>query len=599
MKIKPYNDFTWWLNLNQSSNIKDNQFVVAKNMFYNNSKQIQSRRWYRKFGNNVWSAPISSYFFFQRDDTLESIAIIFSGGVMYKYNESWNTRTSIKTWLFEFETLPWETNKRTRRDFAVYKNIVYMCDGVNIYASFDWTTYTSIGVWSAITWTTGDNTTDTFTKATHWLADWDEIYLSWWTLPTWITSWQVYYVISSATNTFKISTSKNWSAVDFTTNWSWFSVYKLSQPRCRYISYLYDTIFGAWDDWNPSTLYHTNTWPTDWTDINQNVVVIGWDEAGRINWMSEYAQLVLVMKDQKIYTYLAWQEVNPIDSQTGWYSDRTIHSIGNTLAYFNERWIDALQNRSWVGWVSAIESKPLSDNVRRLIELIKADNYRSCVSWYVKETNNYYFSFDTNGDDIPDTTLVYNSLVWAWTEYIYPEIYDYGWYIDTSWNRKYIFASAVWWQCYEFEYWYSDTWIDIETELQTKPFWSDDYSQFKEYQLVDITWRKQVNWLPLNVDIIVWDTTVRTVQITDSQTIEETEAITLWTYPIWVEWIWWWTWELPAITLQKYSVKIPIFSRWTTISVRMYASWVQWILETLRVWYDNSTIEIFNSNNIL
>jgi hypothetical protein len=598
MKIKPYNDFTWWLNLNQSSNIKDNQFVVAKNMFYNNSQQIQSRRWYRKFGNNVWSAPITSYFFFQRDDTLESIAIMFSGGVMYKYDESWNTWTSIKTWLFEFETLPWETNKRTRWDFAVYKNVIYMCDGVNTYASFDWTTYTSIGVWSAITGTTGDNTTDTFTKSTHWLVDWDEVYLSLWTLPTWITSWQVYYVIGSTANTFKISTSKNWSAVNFTTNWSWFSVYKLSQPRCRYISYLFNAIFGAWSDGAPSTLYHTEWQPLDWNNISYTEVVIWWDEIWRINWISEHWQLVTVFKDQKIYTYLPWQEVNPIDSQTWWYSDRTIHSIGNTLAYFNERWIDALQNRSWVWWVSAIESKPLSDNVRSLIELIKADNYRSCVSWYIKETNNYYFSFDTNGDDIPDTTLVYNSLVWAWTEYIYPEIYDYGWYIDSDWDRQYIITSWSWWQCFEYEYWYDDVGTKIETELQTKPRDNDDPAQVKEYSFVDVTGRKEDTEEPLNIDIIVWWEVIRSVTVDSSNLNTSEQSIRISTTPISIAPVWWWDDINDNKILYKYSVKIPLYSRWIDMSVRLSASWVQWILEKIRVWYDNSTIELFNYNNI-
>lgn len=599
MNIKQYNNFTWWLNLTQSSTIKDSEFVISKNVYYNNSKQIQTRRWYRKFGNNVWSSPISSYFFFQRDDNLERIAIMFSGGVMYKYNEWTTTWDSVQTWLFEFETLPWETTKRTRRDFAVYKNVVYMCDGVNTYAQYDGATYSAIWVWTAITWTTWDNTTDTFTKSSHWLVDWDEIYLSWGTLPTWITSWQVYYVISSSTNTFQVSTSKNGSAVDFTTNGSWFSVYKLLQPRCRYISYLLDTVFGAWDDGNPSTLYHVTPQSADATDIVQNVVVIWWDEAGRINGLSEFWQLVNVFKDDKIYTYLIGQSVDVVDSQTWWYSNRTIHSIGNTLAFFNERWIDVLQNRSWVWGTSAIESKPLSDNVRSLIENIKANNYRSCVAWYIKETNNYYFSFDTNGDDVPDTTLVYNSLVWSWTEYTFPEIYDYGWYIDSNWDRKYIFTSWVWWQCYEYEYWFSDAWVAIESVLQTKPYDFDDPAQVKEYQFLDITWWKQVNWLPLNIDIIVWDTTVRSVQVLDDQTQETTEAITLWTYPIGTEWIWWWTNELPAITLNKFSVKIPMFSRGQTISVKLSASWVQWILEKMRLWYDNSTIELFNTNNIL
>ena len=63
-------------------------------------------------------------------------------------------------------------------------------------------------------------------------------------MPTGIAQYQVYYVISSATNTFKISTAKNGTAVDFTTNGSGtITYYKLTEPRGRYIQYLGDRLY--------------------------------------------------------------------------------------------------------------------------------------------------------------------------------------------------------------------------------------------------------------------------------------------------------------------------------------------------------------------
>ena len=44
--------------------------------------------------------------------------------------------------MTEFETATAKTSWRTRWDYAVYKNIIYMCDGVNNYARWDGTTYT-------------------------------------------------------------------------------------------------------------------------------------------------------------------------------------------------------------------------------------------------------------------------------------------------------------------------------------------------------------------------------------------------------------------------------------------------------------------------
>jgi hypothetical protein len=50
----------------------------------------------------------------------------------------------------------------------------------------------------------------------------------------------------------------------------------------------------------------------------------------------------------------------------------------------------------------------------------------------IERLGNYYFSFDADGDDIPDTTLVYNSDCKAWTQYDYPLVYDYGEYLTAD-----------------------------------------------------------------------------------------------------------------------------------------------------------------------
>jgi hypothetical protein len=122
---------------------------------------------------------------------------------------------------------------------------------------------------------------------------------------------------------------------------------------------------------------------------------------------------VLAFKDEKIYGVdLTATTALPIDAQTGGYADRTIYPVGNSLVYFNgERGIDKLQVRYGQTGVSTLESKPLSDNIRTLTQKIESQQYNSGTAIYAKPYNNYYFSFDTNGDNIPDTHLVYSSLV--------------------------------------------------------------------------------------------------------------------------------------------------------------------------------------------
>jgi len=81
-------DFKGGLNLTQDTVIDDNQFTILKNFYYNSSKQLETRRGYRKFGDPIGSSPVTSYHFFQRDDTLATQALAVSGTQMYKYDES-------------------------------------------------------------------------------------------------------------------------------------------------------------------------------------------------------------------------------------------------------------------------------------------------------------------------------------------------------------------------------------------------------------------------------------------------------------------------------------------------------------------------------
>lgn len=518
MSIKNFNNFTWWLNLIKGTDIADSDFVITRNMKYNNAHQIQSKLWYKKFGNEIWSSPVTSYFFYQRDDTLARIALCVSWTQMYSYNEWTGLWVSIKTWLTEFETNLNKVWQRTRWDFAVYKNIVYMCNWVDKYASYDGTTYTEYP----------------------------------------------------------------------------------AQPKIRYIQYLWDRIFWAWDDSNPITLYYTAAAPANANTINGNLVVVWWDETWIINWLNEYSQIVLVFKSNKIYAVnVAANTVEPIDSQTWWYSDRTIFTVWNSLVYLNERWIDSLIKRDWVSWTSAIESSTLSDKVRELTKMIKPIVYNSNVWRYNKPYNNYYFTFDTNSDDSPDSTLVYNSTVKSWTQYILPEIYDYGIYIDSSGNKKYIFTSALWWQCYEYEVWYQDDWQDYSTMIETKPFDFGDSLQLKNSEFVDLTWWKQ-KWWDILIEIL-WDWDVLLdATITDSNLDLDWDSQRLWIYPEWRETMWAWSNDIDEdIELFPYTVRVPMYEIYNTISIRMSATWVQWILDRMRIQYNWWTKEIFNYNNIL
>ena len=600
--IKNFDDFRGGLNLTESTIIKDNEFTVARNVFYNNSKQLQTRRWYRKFGDPIGSDPVTSIFFFQRDDNLERLLVAHSWSGFYKYDNT-DTFVLVDDRVTAFETRTGETDKRTRRDYAVYKNVIYMCDGVNPYASYNGTTYTIINttsLWGA----TADHTTDTFTITSHWLNNNDELYIAvWWTdtMPDWMPNRQVYYVVNKTTDTFQLSNVIWWTPINFTSNWTWtLWTFKLNEPRCRYLAYLGDRLYWAWDDANPSTLYYTNAAPTDWTNINQNAVVIWGEEAGKVNALNEYNQIVIVFKDWKSYAVnVTAPSVEAIDTQTGWYSDRTIHSVGNTLLYFNERWIDTLTKRSGVGDTSGIESKPISDNVRDIFEDVTERQYNANCWRYIKKMNNYYISVDTNNDNIPDTTLVYNSLVWSWTQYAFPPIYDYGYYINGDNQYQFLFSHWGGGQLYEYEYGFDDAGVDIDVEIQSKSFDFGDPAQIKSFWFMDFVGYKQ-EWWVIDISILVDGETVNLWQVTDDNINIDDETWAIWVNPVWVD-------PLGSIDsdaetdllLYPFRVRVQLFERGENIAFKLQSTWVQWILEKARVDVNGEPKEVFYYENIL
>jgi len=254
-------------------------------MQYNKDKRVQTRRGYTTFGNSIWTDPITSYFFFQNDTTWTRTALCTAGTNMYEYDESTGDWNSIKTWLSEYEA---DGTTKTRWSFAVYLNIVYMTNGRDCYASYDPATSTYSELWVTSVWTcTFTNATNLVNLATHWMADWVSVkFTTTGTLPAELTSGKYYYVINSNTNDFQISETPWGSAVTFSDDGTaTTTAFETSQPRVRYLRYMADSIYWAWEDLNPSTVWATTAWAANANDLTWADIKVWWDELGRINWL--------------------------------------------------------------------------------------------------------------------------------------------------------------------------------------------------------------------------------------------------------------------------------------------------------------------------
>lgn len=513
MKIYKQNKINWWMVTLYHKEMQENQFEVLKNMNYDKEKRLKTRWWLKSF----WTAapnnkPFTSIFFFQNDSTFERNLFWVAWDIFYKYDEEKNSWKSIKTWLLEFEK-DWVT--RTRWSFVVYKNILYMCDWVNNYASYDGKNYTE----------------------------------------------------------------------------------HTNQPKYRYLRYMNDTIFWASDDENPSTLYWSSPASENWNDLTQNMVVVGWDELWKINWIKDLWQAVLVFKNKKIYSVdILNKNSISIDAQNGWYSHRSIDWVWRSLFYQSDRWIDNLQNREQTTWIAWLESLSQTKNLSKITDKIKNKSLNNSLWYYVSEFANYYYSFDVSWDSIADTTLVYSALNNAWTTYDLPSFYDFWFYIDKFWEYHHLIAPDNNWQLFEIEKGYSDNWKAIECELKTKKYDFADSSLLKTFQQVDVSWLKSKKW-KINLEIFVnWDL-VQSAEIWDDLIIDFSEKILLWNKSIWKNTLNSSFKNETELELYRYVARLPLYETWTDIQIKMSSNEENfvWTYEGCNIWFDAESFELFDS----
>lgn len=495
--------------------MKDNELQLAQNMYYNKNKQLQTRLWYKAYLPKVWTKPITSYFFHQRDDGAWKYCIAVCWDVMYSYDEGTNTRTSIKSWLSEFETNPVFNGARTRRDFAVYNNIVYMCDWVNNYASYNGTTYTEYA----------------------------------------------------------------------------------SQPKCRYLSYLWDRIYGAWEDANPITIYYTGAVPANANTLNANFIKVWWDETGAINGLSELWNLILAVKDAKIYVINpVWGTAQAIDAQGGWFCNRSLKNVWDSIVFFNEKGVDTLKQRSTVTGASALTTDSISKNVVSIFNKVQRKNYNFQCSLFNRDSELYYISIDSNNDTIPDMMLVYSSNTWWWTTYTLPSMFDMGIYIDNNQNTHYVFAWTDW-QLYEFDSWLYDYWQEIVHKVKTKPYNQDAPWKIKTYEYVDIIWYKSL-WTIIDVNINSEWAFETWWEIIDKNIDYSVGYKTISSTKIWAEPLWWFQ-QWDEIKMYQYTIRMSLYITWENIDIDMESSWWTRTVDRLRMWINWQPIDVYYSDQYL
>lgn len=576
-------------------------------MFYNAAGQLQTRRGYRTFANQIGSSPITSFFSFTRTDNGQQVAVCNSGDKLYSLDPTTLTRGQILDWLLEYErsSVPvGQVNKRVRKDAVVYRNQLYITDGVNPYMSTNGSTVIINGIGTATAYTV-DPVTNIFTKVAHGLNVGDEIQLkTTGTMPWGLQANRFYYVLTTPTvDTFTVSELFNGTIVDVTsagTGTQNFYTLAANQPRVRYLEISQDIARGAAADKAPDTLYYTDWFSlpvTNLDDITANSSRIGEEQEWPINGLWPYAQGLMVMKSQKTYySSVATGEFlsNPIDSEAGGFSNRAIDVVADALVYLNEGGIDSLAKRDGVDGVGAIVSQALSSKIKDLLDQIIPFSYNSNCAQYVKKAKNYHFAIDTNWDDIPDTLLVYSSITGGRSEYNFGNIYHFGEYVDDNGNNMYLFASWSGGQMYEYEYGFTDNGNPIVAKLQTKAFDEGQPSQVKNYSYVDVQGRKQRGG-EIEITVLIDGVPQSGGTVTDDNLNMTLPPLGIWVRPIGTGSI---GGEGAILDLYPYTVRVPLYEYGNSIAL-MLETEVQMIYEKMRVNIDNEEVDYFAYENIL
>jgi hypothetical protein len=600
MAIQRLKDFRWGLDLNEPTSIDDNAFSVLKNMFYNDKMQLQTRRGYRPIFDSVGSEPFTSFYNYRNDEKNEYVTVWFSWTTFYALdsNDEWQ---SVRSNLQGREYYPMFNNARVRLDFAPYKWILYIADGVNPYAKYDGTTYTQLWI-TLVSWTPSfDHTTDQITLSSHGLLDNNRIIFGWTgTLPAELSKNKIYYVIRINANIFKVTGTVSWTAIDFTDNGSGtIEVFKSTQPKIRYLQYLSERMYWAWDVTTPQTLYYTTALPANAENIWGNAVIVWWDEWGVISGIAEMQQIIAVFKTNKIHAVnVSAPSIDAVDAQWGAYANRVLNYVNNGLLMYTDRGVDQLQARTGVWWSASLISEPMSDKVRKLYDLVQKENYRYACALFIPSVNQFYVSFDTDNDTIPDTTLVWNTKARAWLQYTLPAMYTFGKY-ETDTERRFVFAPAAWGQMFEFEAGFDDNWAEIDVELATKEFDFGDPIQLKTFDFLDVSGYKQ-QWWDVEITIaidgqesaiwVVTDANIDTMTINAGLGITALGTETIGSSSTDTD---------DTLQLYPFNVRIPFYTRWATLQVGMKSSWVQWILTQMRVSVNAEPIQVFSYWDIL
>lgn len=358
----------------------------------------------------------------------------------------------------------------------------------------------------------------------------------------------------------------------------------------RYVFENEAIVYMGGDDDFPQTLYYTNATPAALNGTYfANTLLVGQGDGGDINTIFALDNIVGVGTSKGSYQIDVTNQVSQkLDATNGMFSHRSVQNISGSVFYQSQRGIEALSPRTGLSSSSGVESKPKSGDLKPIMDLVVPKSRNYTCSLYVKALSQYYAQVDTDGDLVPDTTVVWNAMDKnpSWTKYELPSAYDFCIYEDSSGNEHYLLASAQTGQMYEFETGFTDNDVAIEYDLTTKSWDFDAPEMWKDYDTVDIFGYMSEN-AEITVVISVDDTIINSVTLDGTYANTSAASRTIGVYPIGLYPIGGGVEGVDLLQTYPYKIRVPVYAGGATVKIRMHstASSIQWTYDKASIAY--------------
>lgn len=263
-----------------------------------------------------------------------------------------------------------------------------------------------------------------------------------------------------------------------------------SAPKAKYLMIVANTAYAAGIKDSLNEVKYTNALPTNLTgawgnsefiyDDNSREVITG---IGKLP-----SDAIIVFLENSAYyvdTVPTNTVIRPIDYDGGCQAFRTIQRVENDLYFLAEDNLYSLNQRQ--GANDTYDAGALSDNVQPLIltgsDLTTANGFRGRKV----RPNHYYLNLDTTMGGAPDTCLVLNIKLKAWTLYTGIAANQMIEYEDASGVWHLIYANVYSGQVREIEKGFDDNGVEINSKVWTKENDFGDPTMYKEVHECDIS----------------------------------------------------------------------------------------------------------------